>query len=414
MSFSLPRSWARPGAAAVIRADFVTPDGLEFTEELIGIEPPCERLSFNFALGEGQLTAGQIIDDEYSQVGITIRAESNGGDDAVILFDSEHPTSNDDDLQTPGTGAGNDTPLGMVLVIADDLIDNDGDGLVDDPGDEELGGTIIIEFEEPATLCGLGLLDLDKGGVGSVVTLFDASGAQIDEVDLPSLGDNSFQELVALVENVSRIEVQLISSGAIPFIDLVPCPTVFRFDRNTFGVPNNFQPGEEITGDELQGQVQLTATNNLPGHPDMVVFFDSANPTGEDNDLQTPGPGAGNDTPHRGILIIPEDAVDVDGDGLIDDPDDEAAGGTMRFEFVTEREFRFATVLDVDGAENSFVVLYDQAGQQVGMLPLANLGDNSIQTVSGDAVFKSLELVLGGSGALVELATCPLAEAPNP
>ena len=82
----------------------------------------------------------------------------------VVAFDSANPTGGDDDLQTPGFGPGNNLAMGNLLILAADLIDSNNDGLVDDPDDDEDGGTIFFEFARPVTLCRFALIDLDKGG----------------------------------------------------------------------------------------------------------------------------------------------------------------------------------------------------------------------------------------------------------
>ena len=114
--------------------------------------------------------------------GVTLSAESDGtGTDTLIIFDSANPTGGDGDLQTPGPGANNDEALGNLLIIAENTVDGDGDGLVDVPDDEENGGTIVIDFDRPVTMCALGLLDLDKGGIGSVIRFLDDAETEAGE-----------------------------------------------------------------------------------------------------------------------------------------------------------------------------------------------------------------------------------------
>ena len=56
------------------------------------------------------------------------------------------------------------------------------------------------------------------------------------------------------------------------------------------------------------------------------MIFDTANPTGGDTDLATPGYGLGNDTALGNVVILSEDADSSD-------PDDNAGGGTLTFTY---------------------------------------------------------------------------------
>ena len=72
-------------------------------------------------------------------------AQFGPGINPVLIFDSSDPTGGDVDLGTPNeayggpgvgnAGASNDTPMGNVAIIAEDLVDNNDDGLIDDPDD---------------------------------------------------------------------------------------------------------------------------------------------------------------------------------------------------------------------------------------------------------------------------------------
>ena len=108
------------------------------------------------------------------------------------------------------------------------------------------------------------------------------------------------------------------------------------------------------------------------------MIFDSGNPTGGDEDLQTPGPGENNDTPLGNLLIIAEDDVDADNDGLVDDPDDSAEGGTIRFDFSTTVTFFGFQVIDVDSKEIDAIVLFDINDNILVAADLGPIGENSV------------------------------------
>jgi hypothetical protein len=375
----------------------------------LGAEPDCERLSFSFAESGDELQAGEIIADQWADAGLQIRAVTNGpGPDNAIIFDSANPTGGDDDLMTPGSGPGNTIAMGNLLILAEDTIDANQDGLVDDPDDDEDGGTIFFEFARPVTLCRFALIDLDKGGIGSIARFFDDEDQLLREIELPSAGNNSAQIVSFLVDDVSRMEIVFVGSGGIPFVELIPCPAKIDFDTNTFGQPENLQPGQPIDGMVNGLEFTIQTQNNTAGHPDQAIIFDTANPTGGDPDLRTPGPGIGNNTPRGKVLVIAENDNDFNNDGNVDVPDDEAFGGVMFFDFEEDVIFQSATVLDIDTNENSFFVLRNEFNASLSVIPLAPLGDNSSQTVESFVEgVRRIELHLSGSGALAELLICP-------
>ena len=62
----------------------------------------------------------------------------------LLIFDTAHPTGGDYDLRTPGSGSGNTSALGNVLIISED-------GDESDPDDDENGGTMVFEFALPVS-----------------------------------------------------------------------------------------------------------------------------------------------------------------------------------------------------------------------------------------------------------------------
>jgi hypothetical protein len=143
------------------------------------------------------------------------------------------------------------------------------------------------------------------------------------------------------------------------------------------------------------------------GHPDVAVIFDSAAPTGGDYDLQTPGYGTGNTAAQGHVLIIAEKAIDRDGDGLVDVPDDEANGGILRFDFHAPVDLVRLTVIDIE-EEGGELRLYSE-GELVFGAALPASDDNSVQHLSlarAPLGVDALELVLAGSGAVDDLVYC--------
>ena len=161
----------------------------------------------------------------------------------------------------------------------------------------------------------------------------------------------------------------------------------------------------------------LTAIN-ASGGPDKAIIFDSGNVTGDDHDLRTPGSGTGNDNFLGGLLIIAENDVDGDGDGLVDDPDDNAAGGTFVFDFTCAHRVTQVTMVDIEeqAANIELVNFVDHDGDFttppildiVHTQPVPPLDDNSVQTIdlSTAPAAVQMRVNLPGSGAVADAHYC--------
>ena len=144
------------------------------------------------------LAAGNIVTDQLE--GITISTSAEHG---VMIFDTNNPTGEDDDLAAED--------LGNVLIISED-------GDQDDPDDNATGGTIAIDFDEPSIVTKIGLLDIEEPG--SFVSLFDAEGELIENIHIEPVGDGISFELDLPNSEVSRLELRLAGSGALTSLDL--------------------------------------------------------------------------------------------------------------------------------------------------------------------------------------------------
>ena len=171
-------------------------------------------------------------------------------------------------------------------------------------------------------------------------------------------------------------------------------------------------PAGTIIDDEYEPEITIT-TDDPVDHPAMI--FDTANPTGDDEDLGTPnadfgGPGIGaggaagqpgeNSQSHDGVLIITED-------GSTTNPDDNEAGGTITLTFDVPRPVYAVEILDIDPDESGSVTANLADGGQV-VTTFGNLGNNSYQFVVVDAQrVRSLDVTFSDSGALASVIFCP-------
>jgi len=159
------------------------------------------------------LQAGTIVYEVFGDGGSGpievsgINPDFSPGTNAAVIFDSSDPTGGDDDLGTPneefeGPGVGaageagdyvNDTALGNVLIVAENLDDINGDGLVDDPDDAEVGAcSITLDFSasESVTVISITIIDFEGFEPIPMVELFDQFSVLIDYFILPQTGDN--------------------------------------------------------------------------------------------------------------------------------------------------------------------------------------------------------------------------------
>ena len=176
--------------------------------------------------GEGNpLEPGQIIDDEWANLGVTVLTD-DPVNHPLMIFNSAAPTGDAFDLGTPnsdfggpGIGAGggflnggrNGLPRGQVLIIS-------GDANPDDPIDKWTGGTIDFVFDPPAQqVTEVHFVDQDRGEQG-MITAFDADGLELMSRPLLSFGNNSFQSVPMGAFNVGRLTISMSGSGALSAI----------------------------------------------------------------------------------------------------------------------------------------------------------------------------------------------------
>ncbi len=406
----LPNDYDFPDGMLMYVRNFFLEEGSVVGTEVVPVPLgalECIALDFNDS-PLGALCTGETVMEQFASLGIHISAENNqiGHPDIAIVFDTENPTGGDTDLMTPGTGANNDTPLGKALIIATDDDDDVAPfGCIDDPNDENAGGEIIFDFDDPIDLCGMKVIDVDDLDESKIK--FWSGAIQLPDQIIRNLGDNSVVFMDFLREDVTRMVVCLGGSGAISTFNVESgCPGEIDFDVDDEGLPLGLVAGEEVTT-QIPG-VTVSAENNNTNHPDMAILFDTENVTGGDNDLATPNLHPTNDVARGKVLIIAENDAGFAGDGIVDEPDDEAGGGILRLVFDEDRTFQSATVLDIDSSETARIDLYDADDFLLATFPLSSLGNGSIETVNGDvAGVRRLELVLSGSGALVDVVACP-------
>ena len=193
------------GSGAVARADIIPcPRMVNFDETSTGVP-----MTFR---------AGEDMEEQYSFMGMHVSARNNNDEhpDKAILFDSENPTGDDFDLLTPNPAVpGNDTPLGFVMIIAENDVDGAPfDGYVDDPDDEASGGVMTFRFDSDVLFLSAHVLDVD-GKEFDFWRFYDKDGFELQTIVIPDLPDGNVQVIQPFLAGVRTAELHLGGSGAV-------------------------------------------------------------------------------------------------------------------------------------------------------------------------------------------------------
>ena len=300
------------------------------------------------------------------------------------------------------------------------FFDWDGDGVYE-PGDGEIG---IINVDVTLTYAGPdGILGNGDDYIWGTQTT-DANGfydftslpsgvfrVSVDETDILipttiSYGTNPHDYALGLGEDYNDADFGYAPTGCLP-----------RFDFAYDGLLNPLFAGD-IIDDEWSMWGITVYTDDPASHPAMI--FDSSNPTGGDADLGSPnsdffGPGIGvggssgmpgeNSVPRGNVLIISED-----GDQL--DPDDNASGGFIYFEFPFAAMVGEISLLDIEENNEVIIRAYDGSGSLIKEVMTLGLGDNSFQIAPLYAMgVRTLEFEFQGSGSIAAIDYCPVSPA---
>lgn len=189
-----------------------------------GASCPVPSIDFETDSSGSSLGYGTVIDDEWALNGIHVSVENAGGR-VAMLFDSSDPTGRDTDLGTPnkvfggpGIGSGgvhpkpgvNEFALYNLLIISED-----GDS--SDPDDNAGGGTIVFEFNSPASIDSISLVDIEES-LGTIHTL-NGLGETVDIHNFLAYGNNSVETISMDDHGVSEMRINLPGSGAISGIN---------------------------------------------------------------------------------------------------------------------------------------------------------------------------------------------------
>jgi hypothetical protein len=173
--------------------------------------PPCPD---GFVIDFAGLPAGTILGEQYAARGVHISGVGNGDGvpDAVLVFDSNGSGSDDPDLEVD---------VGNIAILAKNLNDAKGDGLVDVPDENDLGGKQVYLFDEPVRIGSFLFIDKDHGTPDQAVA-YDSGGDEILTAPIPLAGDGSVQRINMDAGDVSRLVIAYQDSAALTGIEVCP------------------------------------------------------------------------------------------------------------------------------------------------------------------------------------------------
>ena len=167
-----------------------------------------------YVLDFAGLPAGTILGEQYASLGVHISGSTSRADlpDAVVVFDSNRTGSHDPDLEVG---------IGNIAILANNLSDKNGDGLVDFPDENNYGGEQIYTFDSPVHIGSFLFIDKDHG-TPERATAFDADGRVISSVLIPVGANASVQTIEVNADNAVTLEIRYRDSGGLTGIQVCP------------------------------------------------------------------------------------------------------------------------------------------------------------------------------------------------
>ena len=226
------------------------------------------------------IVRGQIVDNEYSAYGITVKGHNYNGahPQIAITFDSSNPTGaingdriKDVDLGTPNimyAGPGmsetgdnkepsNSLALHNVLILPDNAVDTTpADGNIDDPNDEPAGGSLSFIFDREYTFSSVKYIDLDWS-TGEVVGYSNATGTvQAFSIPVPKGTGNSVQTIAG--DETTKIRNLKLRGRDSYAIDEVRLCLVTQCGNETVETGEQCDDGNRIDGDGCDNTCKIT------------------------------------------------------------------------------------------------------------------------------------------------------------
>lgn len=326
-------------------------------------------LACAFVLDFEEFLPGEILAPGNLGHGVTLSVVNNNPahPDAAIVFDSNCGQQNlppctggDSDLRTPGPGPGNTRAQRNIMIIAENLTDE--------------------PQCPPQSQCvdGIESLVMVYHGLESNVTVRVSTKKQ------PGSGD------LGIFQGLEPGDAYEVTSSAIGKDRLGP-DILFEI-KTAAGAP--------IESSRLHTSCSQPIWSGMPvGEHQQLACFDSLGVAGDDScTLGT-----------AGEVICQDGSSPTPADGLVDGPDDEAAGGTITFTFSTPVKCSSLRAIDIETTEAGDRLELSLVAGGTQVVPFALLGDNSAQTVTvaNPASIDEMKIILVGSGGIDDITCAP-------
>jgi hypothetical protein len=232
----------------------------------VGSRQASAGASCPFSIDFAGLPAGTILAEQYADFGVHISGVANaGGPNALIVFDTDAPPTHDPDLAVN---------VGNIAIFPTNLDDTNGDGLVDDPDENNFGGTATFAFDHEVSIGSVLWIDKDASHDNFVIA-YNAAGDVIVSVPVPQAANASVQTIEINADGVRRLVFDYQESGGFGGIE-VDC--------------------EQATAPPTDTPVVETPTPTPPATPTPTQAGETATPTPEATATPSPTPSAGTST----------------------------------------------------------------------------------------------------------------------
>ncbi len=260
--------------------------------------PPGECPPPGLVIDFAGLAHGTILGEQYASQGVHISAVGTNGPDAAIVFDTNLPPTHDPDLAVD---------IGNIAILAQNLNGSGGDGIVDDPDENNFGGKVTFTFDQPVHIGSITIVDHDHQA-SDHIDAYDSNGNLIKSVVIPVLGNGSVQTVDINADGVSRLELVYKDSMGFtgPEVECVPgtgTPTPITETATPTATPGQevtptptATPGEEVTqtptatpGEEVTQTPTATPGEEVTPTPTPTPT-PVGTPTGTPQGTETPTP----------------------------------------------------------------------------------------------------------------------------
>ncbi|WP_424967184.1 SdrD B-like domain-containing protein [Dinoroseobacter sp. S375] len=260
-------------------------------------------------------------------------------------------------------------------------------------------------FNGPAGTYDLSVFSMDENDGNGAIDVY-VNGQYVDTIwlDQGNDGGGGANSGSTFSEDVFQ-DLQLDTGDVISLVGYTDCAEFARIDKIVLCEDGKTCPPDYMKLDFAGLQKGTTVSNQFDGvtitaqksgdganSANDAMIFDSNSPTGGDNDLGYNGLG--------NILIISED-------NDASDPDDNAGGGTITFDFDAPSDLQNIRLLDIE-EQGGTIKLFDEDGNLIKTVAIPAAGNNSNQLVDLSAAdVASMEINLVGSGAVDDLCWKP-------